>query len=297
MRASTHDDNVEATAVVEATTIAATTTNSDTVATTVPPVLTASAVTAAVPAVLTVPAASAAPAVLTVPAASAAVPEVFIAAPASTADVPEVFTAPASSADVPVVLTATIALTAVVLQQAVLPEEDHQIISSGSNNIHVNGEEGFVLCTIGGDEERSSATNNPSCNNEEPPEALMECQFSSFQYNSLSNGTDEEQALESFIKQLAQFEQVQSIDINYQGETIHAMFNEKATHIGLIGKGTDLSSFHDRKGKVFYITDLSSTHSSGEVMIAVAWKLNSKDTFGLLQTISFEQYIYCLENR
>ena len=284
MRASTHDDDVEATAVVEATTIAATTTNSDTVATTVPPVLTASAVTAAVPAVLTVPAASAAPAVLTVPAASAAVPEVFTAAPAS-------------SADVPVVLTATIALTAVVLQQAVLPEEDHQIISSGSNNIHVNGEEGFVLCTIGGDEERSSATNNPSCNNEEPPEALMECQFSSFQYNCLSNSTDEEQALESFIKQLAQFEQVQSIDINYQGETIHAMFNEKATHIGLIGKGTDLSSFHDRKGKVFYITDLSSTHSSGEVMIAVAWKLNSKDTFGLLQTISFEQYIYCLENR
>ena len=283
MRASTNDDDVEATAVVEATTIAATT-NSDTVATAVPPVLTASAVTA-VPAVLTVPAAS-------------AVPEVFTAAPASTADVPEVFTAPASSADVPVVLTATTALTAVVLQEAILPEEDHQIvISSGSNNIHVNGEEGFVLCTIGGDEERSSATNNPSCNNEEPPEALMECQFSPFQYNSLSNGTDEEQALESFIKQLPQFEQVQSIDINYQGETIHAMFNEKATHIGLIGKGTDLSSFHDRKGKVFYITDLSSTHSSGEVMIAVAWKLNSKDTFGLLQTISFKIYMHCLENR
>jgi len=259
IRASWKDDDVEADTQLAVNAIA------------VPAVLTAPAPAFAVPAVPTAPAAATAvPAVPTEPAAATTVPALPTTAPpaAIPTTVPAILTAP----EVPTTL-ATAAVTTGTdddnLQQAVLlPEEDHhQIFSSGSNNIAVE------------------------------PETLMECQFSSFQYNSLNNGTDEEQAVESFIKQLAQFNQVQSLDINYQGETIHAMFNQEATRIGLIGKGADLSSFHDRKGKVFYITDLSPNHSSSDVMVVVAWKLNSKDTFGLLQTISFEKYVYCLENR
>jgi len=259
IRASWKDDDVEADTQLAVNAIA------------VPAVLTAPAAAFAVPAVPTAPAAATAvPTVPTEPAAATTVSALPTTAPpaAIPTTVPEILTAP----EVPTTL-ATAAVTTGTdddnLQQAVLlPEEDHhQIFSSGSNNIAVE------------------------------PETLMECQFSSFQYNSLNNGTDEEQAVESFIKQLAQFNQVQSLDINYQGETIHAMFNQEATRIGLIGKGADLSSFHDRKGKVFYITDLSPNHSSSDVMVVVAWKLNSKDTFGLLQTISFEKYVYCLENR
>jgi hypothetical protein len=259
IRASWKDDDVEADTQLAVNAIA------------VPAVLTAPAAAFAVPAVLTAPAAAtAAPEVPTEPAAATTVPALPTTAPpaAIPTTVPAILAAP----EVPTTL-ATAALTTGAdddnLQQAVLlPEEDHhQIFSSGSNNNAVE------------------------------PETLMECQFSSFQYNSLNNGADEEQAIESFIKQLAQFNQVQSLDINYQGETIHAMFNQEATRIGLIGKGADLSSFHDRKGKVYYITDLSPNHSSSDVMVVVAWKLNSKDTFGLLQTISFEKYVYCLENR
>jgi len=259
IRASWKDDDVEADTQLAVNAIA------------VPAVLTAPAAAFAVPAVLTAPAAATAvPEVPTEPAAATTVPALPTTAPpaAIPTTVPAILAAP----EVPTTL-ATAALTTGAdddnLQQAVLlPEEDHhQIFSSGSNNNAVE------------------------------PETLMECQFSSFQYNSLNNGADEEQAIESFIKQLAQFNQVQSLDINYQGETIHAMFNQEATRIGLIGKGADLSSFHDRKGKVYYITDLSPNHSSSDVMVVVAWKLNSKDTFGLLQTISFEKYVYCLENR
>ena len=259
IRASWKDDDVEADTQLAVNAIA------------VPAVLTAPAAAFAVSAVLTAPAAATAvPEVPTEPAAATTVPALPTTAPpaAIPTTVPAILAAP----EVPTTL-ATAALTTGAdddnLQQAVLlPEEDHhQIFSSGSNNNAVE------------------------------PETLMECQFSSFQYNSLNNGADEEQAIESFIKQLAQFNQVQSLDINYQGETIHAMFNQEATRIGLIGKGADLSSFHDRKGKVYYITDLSPNHSSSDVMVVVAWKLNSKDTFGLLQTISFEKYVYCLENR
>ena len=259
IRASWKDDDVEADTQLAVNAIA------------VPAVLTAPAAAFAVPAVPTAPAAATAvPEVPTEPAAATTVPALPTTAPpaAMPTTVPAILAAP----EVPTTL-ATAAVTTGAdddnLQQAVLlPEEDyHQIFSSGSNNNAVE------------------------------PETLMECQFSSFQYNSLNNGADEEQAVESFIKQLAQFNQVQSLDINYQGETIHAMFNQEATRIGLIGKGADLSSFHDRKGKVYYITDLSPNHSSSDVMVVVAWKLNSKDTFGLLQTISFEKYVYCLENR
>ena len=259
IRASWKDDDVEADTQLAVNAIA------------VPAVLTAPAAAFAVPAVPTAPAAATAvPEVPTEPAAATTVPALPTTAPpaAIPTTVPAILAAP----EVPTTL-ATAAVTTGAdddnLQQAVLlPEEDHhQIFSSGSNNNAVE------------------------------PETLMECQFSSFQYNSLNNGADEEQAVESFIKQLAQFNQVQSLDINYQGETIHAMFNQEATRIGLIGKGADLSSFHDRKGKVYYITDLSPNHSSSDVMVVVAWKLNSKDTFGLLQTISFEKYVYCLENR
>ena len=260
IRASWKDDDVEADTQLAVNAIA------------VPAVLTAPAAAFVVPAVPTAPAAATAvPEVPTEPAAATTVPALPTTAPpaAIPTTVPAILTAP----EVPTTL-ATAAVTTGAdddnLQQAVLlPEEDHhQIFSSGSNN-----------------------------NNAVEAETLMECQFSSFQYNSLNNGADEEQAVESFIKQLAQFNQVQSLDINYQGETIHAMFNQEATRIGLIGKGADLSSFHDRKGKVYYITDLSPNHSSSDVMVVVAWKLNSKDTFGLLQTISFEKYVYCLENR
>ena len=259
IRASWKDDDVEADTQLAVNAIA------------VPAVLTAPAAAFAVSAVLTAPAAATAvPEVPTEPAAATTVPALPTTAPpaAIPTTVPAILAAP----EVPTTL-ATAAVTTGAdddnLQQAVLlsEEDHHQIFSSGSNNNAVE------------------------------PETLMECQFSSFQYNSLNNGADEEQAVESFIKQLAQFNQVQSLDINYQGETIHAMFNQEATRIGLIGKGADLSSFHDRKGKVYYITDLSPNHSSSDVMVVVAWKLNSKDTFGLLQTISFEKYVYCLENR
>ena len=117
-----------------------------------------------------------------------------------------------------------------------------------------------------------------------------------FRY-SMTNGVDEDQVLETSIKQLTQFHQFECIDINYQGESIHAMFNEEGTHIGLMEGSVELSSFRDRRGKVFYITDKSPTHNSGEVMVVVAWKLDPKDTFGFLQTLSFDKYVSCLETR
>ena len=214
IRASWKDDDVEADTQLAVNAIA------------VPAVLTAPAAAFAVPAVPTAPAAATAvPEVPTEPAAATTVPALPTTAPpaAMPTTVPAILAAP----EVPTTL-ATAAVTTGAdddnLQQAVLlsEEDHHQIFSSGSNNNAVE------------------------------PETLMECQFSSFQYNSLNNGADEEQAVESFIKQLAQFNQVQSLDINYQGETIHAMFNQEATRIGLIGKGADLSSFHGK-----YITSLT----------------------------------------
>jgi len=158
--------------------------------------------------------------------------------------------------------------------------------SSSSSNNGINIDEGSVPRLI--------VPQSPC--DEEPPEALMECLLDPFRY-SMTNGVDEDQVLETSIKQLTQFHQFECIDINYQGESIHAMFNEEGTHIGLMEGSVELSSFCDRRGKVFYITDKSPTHNSGEVMVVVAWKLDPKDTFGFLQTLSFDKYVSCLETR
>ena len=125
----------------------------------------------------------------------------------------------------------------------------------------------------------------------------MKCLFTEFQYSS-SSVVDEERAVESCIKGLAPFVEFDKIDINYQGENIHGMFNEKATHIGPIGR-LDLSTFQDRRGKVYNVTnlDVSNRTSGDDVMIVVAWKINLKDTFGLFQILSFDEYLYFLENR
>lgn len=125
----------------------------------------------------------------------------------------------------------------------------------------------------------------------------MKCLFTEFQYSS-SSVVDEERAVESCIKKLVPFDQFDKIDINYQGENIHGMFNKEATHIGPIGR-LDLSTFQDRRGKVYNVTNLNvSNRTSGDdVVIVVAWKVNLKDTFGLFQILSFDEYLYFLENR
>ena len=126
---------------------------------------------------------------------------------------------------------------------------------------------------------------------------LMKCLFTEFQYSSASV-VDEERAVESCIKGLAPFVQFDKIDINYQGENIHGMFNKEATHIGPIGR-LDLSTFQDRRGKVYNVTNLDVCNRTGgdDVVIVVAWKMNLKDTFGLFQILSFDEYLYFLENR
>jgi hypothetical protein len=67
----------------------------------------------------------------------------------------------------------------------------------------------------------------------------------------------------------------------------------------LLGKNADqLSSFRNRKGKVFYVTDLHPNRSCcADVLVAIAWKANIKDTFGIIHVLSFDDYIFCLENR
>ena len=126
---------------------------------------------------------------------------------------------------------------------------------------------------------------------------LIKCLLAHFQYSS--SALDEERAVESCIKGLPQFIQYDKLDINYQGENIHALFNEDATHIGPIGQ-VDPSTFRDRRGKVYNVINLDASHrTSGDddVVVVVAWKVNLKDNFGLLQVLSFEEYILHLENR
>lgn len=132
----------------------------------------------------------------------------------------------------------------------------------------------------------------------------MKCEFVPFQFNSSNNGVtdEEEKAMSTFLKELTQFSQYGQIDINYQGENIHAMFNVEETHIGQVNAGVDLKSFRDRRGKVFYVTDLNpptsgANNNDGEPSIVVAWKVDVKDTFGLLHVLSFDDYISGLENR
>ena len=130
----------------------------------------------------------------------------------------------------------------------------------------------------------------------------MNCEFFPFQLSSSNNSvTDEEQAMGTFLKGLTQFNPYGQIDINYQGENIHAMFNDEGTHIGPVTANFDLKSFRDRRGKVFYVTDLNPTTSSAnnavEPLVVVAWKVDIKDTFGLLHVLSFDEYISGLENR
>ena len=105
--------------------------------------------------------------------------------------------------------------------------------------------------------------------------------------------------MEAAIKRLPIFSQCTNLDINYQGENIHGLVNEEETHISPLGKNADqLLSFRNRRGKVFYVTDLNpSRRSCADVMVVVAWKVNVKDTFGTLHIISFDEYVFCLENR
>jgi hypothetical protein len=77
------------------------------------------------------------------------------------------------------------------------------------------------------------------------------------------------------------------------------MINDEETHISPLGKNADqLSSFRNRKGKVFYVSDLHPNRSCcADVLVVIAWKANIKDTFGIIHVLSFDDYIFCLENR
>ena len=320
MRASTNDDDVDATAAVEATTIAAT--NSDTIAPAVSPVLTAPAVTT-VPVVLTVPAAFAVPAVPIAPAATAVVPEVFTAALASTAVKPVVLTAPAATAVVPVVLTAHEATTVPAVPIAPAATADAQaaptapaptaVVPAASTAPAATAVVPVVpaapATTAVVPIITPSAAVEPAViltttfSNTDDESALLACQFFRFQCltNSCSSstGADEERAVEAAIKGLSEFSHYANIDINYQGENIHGMVNDEETHISPLGKNADqLSSFRNRKGKVFYVTDLHPNRSCcADVLVAIAWKANIKDTFGIIHVLSFDDYIFCLEKR
>ena len=106
-----------------------------------------------------------------------------------------------------------------------------------------------------------------------------------------------------FLKGLPQFSQFGQIEIIYQGENIHAMFNKDETHIGQVNANFTLESFRNRRGRVYYVTDLNPTSSGAnnsfavEPTIVVAWKIDVKDTFGLLHVLSFDEYLNGLENR
>ena len=132
----------------------------------------------------------------------------------------------------------------------------------------------------------------------------MKCVFVPFQYSSSKNGvSDEEQAVGTCLSGLPQFNQFGQMDIVYQGEDVHAMFNEEETHIGPVAANFDLQSYRDRRGRVFYVTDLNPSTSAAnnnavvEPSVVVAWKLDVKDTFGLLHVLSFDEYLHGLENR
>ena len=124
----------------------------------------------------------------------------------------------------------------------------------------------------------------------------MKCEFVPFQFSSSNYGgvTDEEQAMGAFLKGLTQFNQYGQIDINYQGENIHAMFNDEETHIAQVTVNFDLKAFRDRRGRVFFVTDLnppisSDANNAVEPSVVVAWKVDVKDAFGLLHVLSFDE--------
>ena len=149
------------------------------------------------------------------------------------------------------------------------------------------------------------STTSSTTDNEPPELALLACQFFPFQCNtggsscSSSKSGDEDRAVEAAIKGLSKFSHYTNIDINYQGENIHGMVNEEETHISPLGnKNADqLLSFRNRRGKVFYVTDLNPSRSCADVIVVIAWKVNVNDTFGILHVLSFDEYICCLENR
>ena len=342
MRASTNDDDVEATTVVEAAT-----NNSDTIATAVPPVLTAPAAytvpavpiapaaTAVVPVVLTALEATTVPAAIaealavptTAPAATAVVPVVLTAleattAPAATAEalaapttapaaiaealaVPT--TAPAVTAVVPVVLTALEATTAPAATAEALAAPTTAPAATAVVPVVSTAPAATAVVPIitpsAVVEPAAILTTTFSNTDDEPESALRACQFFRFQCLtngcSSSTGADEERAVEAAIKGLSEFSHYINIDINYQGENIHGMINDEETHISPLGKNTDqLSSFRNRKGKVFYVSDLHPNRSCcADVLVVIAWKANIKDTFGIIHVLSFDDYIFCLENR
>ena len=149
------------------------------------------------------------------------------------------------------------------------------------------------------------STTSSTTDNEPPELALLACQFFPFQCNtggsscSSSKSGDEDRAVEAAIKGISKFSHYTNIDINYQGENIHGMVNEEETHISPLGnKNADqLISFRNRRGKVFYVTDLNPSRSCADVIVVIAWKVNVNDTFGILHVLSFDEYICCLENR
>ena len=292
MRASTNDDDVEATTVVEAAT-----NNSDTI---VPPVLTA-------------PAAYTVPAVPIAPAATAVVPVVLTALEATTvpAAIAEALavptTAPAATAVVPVVLTALEATTAPAATAEALAAPTTApaaiavvpVVSTAPAATAVVP----IITPSAVVEPAAILTTTFSNTDDEPESALRACQFFRFQCLtngcSSSTGADEERAVEAAIKGLSEFSHYINIDINYQGENIHGMINDEETHISPLGKNTDqLSFFRNRKGKVFYVSDLHPNRSCcADVLVVIAWKANIKDTFGIIHVLSFDDYIFCLENR
>ena len=123
--------------------------------------------------------------------------------------------------------------------------------------------------------EPATAISTSSTTDNEPPElALLACQFFPFQCNtggsscSSSKSGDEDRAVEAAIKGLSKFSHYTNIDINYQGENIHGMVNEEETHISLLGKNADqLLSFRNRRGKLFYVTDLNPSRSCADVIV------------------------------
>ena len=154
------------------------------------------------------------------------------------------------------------------------------------------------------EEEQPAATPTISSNNNgEPPElALLACQFFKFQCScsTTNGGADEDRGVEAAIKGLPEFSKYTNMDINYQGESIHGMINEEETHLSPIRgayNADELSSFRNRRGKVFYVTDLSLERNSVDVYVVIAWKVNVKDTFGILHALSFDDYVFCLEKR
>ena len=184
-------------------------------------------------------------------------------------------------------------------------KERHDAIDKADEPRVCGDEEITAGLTTTAEVEPAATLTTSLSNTDEPGLALLACQLFRFQClttstcsSSSNNGADEERAVEAAIKGLSQFSHYTNIDINYQGETIHGMVNDEETHISPLGKNADqLSSFRNRRGKVFYVTDLHPNRSCADALVVIAWKANIKDTFGMLHLLSFDDYIFCLENR